>query len=51
MRGDLSGLSDARLRGWLKEVRRIAALDDAAALADLDTSAWSISGNLCGLVG
>ncbi|MGH7514115.1 MAG: hypothetical protein ACREOQ_14465 [Gemmatimonadales bacterium] len=39
----LSGLTEAHLRGSLSELRRIAALDDAAALAALDTFAWGLS--------
>jgi hypothetical protein len=38
--GDLSGLSAAQLRDYLAEVRRIAALPEPAALAQLDTMAW-----------
>jgi hypothetical protein len=39
-RSVLSGLTDAQLRDYLTEVRRIATLDDAAALVELDTMLW-----------
>jgi hypothetical protein len=40
--GELSGLTDTQLRDLLQAVRRIATLNDAAALAELDALAWSI---------
>jgi hypothetical protein len=41
--GELSGLTEAQLRDWLQAIRRVAALDDAAALQELDTLAWGLS--------
>src|SRR5258705_13254298 len=41
--GDLSGLTETQLRQYLIEVRRIAVLDDAAALLEVDTMAWGVS--------
>jgi hypothetical protein len=41
--GDLSALTEAHLRDYLAEVRRIAALDDVAALVELDTMLWGAS--------
>ena len=43
MIGELSGLTEAQLRDVLQAVRRIAALDDVNAAAELDTLVWSIS--------
>jgi hypothetical protein len=43
MSGDLSELSEAQPRDLLQVVRRIASLDDTAALAEIDNLAWSIS--------
>jgi hypothetical protein len=40
---ELSGLSHAQLRTWLTEVRRIASLDEATALGELDTLAFSLA--------
>jgi hypothetical protein len=39
----LSGLTEAQLRDWLQEVRRIAALDEDAALREVDTLAFSLA--------
>jgi hypothetical protein len=36
-------LSEEQLRGWLSQVRRIAALDDAPALGELDTMAFGLA--------
>src|SRR5690349_12001456 len=43
MLGALSGLSERQLQGYLAEMRRIAALDDTAALPELDAFAWGLS--------
>jgi hypothetical protein len=43
MSGGLSGLTEAQLRDWLQEVRRIAALDDTTALREMDTLAFGLA--------
>jgi hypothetical protein len=39
----LSGLTEAQLQNWLQAVRRIAALDEAAALREVDTLAFGLA--------
>ena len=39
----LSGLTVDQLSEWLQAIRRVAALDDATALREVDTLAWGLA--------
>jgi hypothetical protein len=43
MGAGISGLTEEQLRDWLQAVRRIASLDETAALREVDTLAFGLA--------